>query len=435
MQGLFSEFPGSSYAEWEKQVLKDLKGESPEHLLWMNENGIKVKPYFNSDSLPGAYEPAFTHSNWQVAVEHTGTSKELNQRFLRDLGHGANAIAFDLGEHSLEIVLKDIQLDLISLSIRLQPGQVARLKHYLDSHYAGKELNISLFPVSMRHESELQEWMALEPQFTKHKGILSTSVQASEFVDQGALPYYELALAFTLLIETLSRSDSASVFNRPIAVRTCTDTDFFVQIAKLRAYRRLWKLIAKEYNCAAHLYIVAETSINSLSVTETYTNLLRTTLSSMAAILGGCNELIAQPYDRLLQQDAPFSSRLAMNQQFILKHESYFDKLGDVACGSYYTEYLTDALCERALSAIKAIESKGGYFTCLASGEIGQELEKQNKDKLEAVTSGKNLRVGVNKFRNEKEPLKLNAEQMQLLKVLAPHHPLLNYELFQTTKA
>jgi methylmalonyl-CoA mutase len=434
MQGLFSEFPSSSYSDWEKQVIKDLKGETPEHLFWENENGFRLSPYYAAENCPIPYEPAFAHIDWQVGVYHSGSAKEMNASFLRDLNHGANAIAFELKEHNLEELLNGIQLDLISVSITLQATQAPTLKKYLDTHYKGKPLNLSLFPVSLSNEKELEEWASLQVLFADNTGIKTVSVDAIAFSSRGALPNYELVLAFTQLIENLSLSEATSVNKTGILIKTSTDTDFFVQIAKLRAYRRLWKLIAKEYNITSQLYILSETDINSLSISDAYTNLLRTTLSSMAAILGGCNELIVLPYDRLLLGDSAFSSRMAMNQQFILKHESYFDKMGDVACGSYYIERLTDALCEKALAGIKAMESKGGYFKSLAAGEINQELEKQNKSKLEAISSGKSLRVGVNKFKNEKEKLDLNEEQLYLLKSLAPHHPLLNYELFQTLK-
>ncbi len=434
MQGLFSEFPSSTFADWEKQVIKDLKGESPEHLVWENENGFKVNPYSSKDETPAVYEPAFLHRDWQVGVQHTGSVKEMNASFLRDLNHGANAIAFELQEGALDDVFKNIHLDLVSVSLSLKADRASELKNYLDKHYKGKALNMSFFPVSLSNEKELKDWGALHALFDEYPGIKTMSVNASTFANQNALPYYELALAFTQLIESLACAEPGTI-KKEIALKTSADTDFFVQIAKLRAYRRLWKLIAKEYNTSSRLYVVAETDVNSLSISDAYTNLLRTTLSSMSAILGGCNELIVQPYDRLLQGDSAFSSRMAMNQQFILKHESYFDKMGDVACGAYYIERLTDALCEKTLTSIKAIESKGGYFKCLNSGEISLELEKQNKNKLEAISNGKALRIGVNKFKNEKEKLELSEAQLRLLKSMAPHHPLLNYELFQTLKA
>ena len=115
MQGLFSEFPGSTYADWEKQVIKDLKGESPEQLIWDNENGFKVKAYLSKDDCTAVYEPAFLHTDWQVGVKHSGTEKEMNTNFLRDLNHGANAIAFEMGNGKLEDLFKNIQLDLISV--------------------------------------------------------------------------------------------------------------------------------------------------------------------------------------------------------------------------------------------------------------------------------------------------------------------------------
>ncbi len=433
MHGLFSEFPGSTYADWEKQVIKDLKGESPEYLDWNNENGFTVKAYLSKDKITTVYEPAFLHSDWQVGVEHRGTEKEMNANFLRDLNHGANAIAFNMGNINLEELFKNIQLDLISAGVRLKARQAIAFKSYLDSHYKNATLNISLLPDSINNENELREWLELRQMFAAYPGINTTSVNAVDFASKNALPYFELALAFTQLIETFNISSNSESTSK-VVINTSTDSDFFIQIAKLRAYRRLWKIIAGEYNINSELYILAQTDSNMLSISDVYTNLLRTTLSSMAAILGGCNELIVLPYDALLKSDSAFSSRLAMNQQFIFKHESYLDKMGDLACGSYYIESLTDSLCRKTLESIKSIESEGGYFAYLKSDSFAQEMNKQNKLKLKALEEGNTVRIGVNKFRNEKEKLELSDLQLNLLKSLAPHHPLLNYEFLQNLR-
>lgn len=426
-QDLFEEFPTTDHSIWEKQVLKELKGETAESLNWENENGFSVPAYFSKEQVPSSYHPAFTHSDWKVTVKHRGRAEEVNAQSLRDLRHGAEGLSLSPQKGELEKSLQGIQLDLIGLQLQISAGLEDELHSYLSRYYKGKSLAICLFPEKMNKQEDLQAWQRTVTSFSSFKNVLTTSVDGLEYTSQNALPYYELALVFSQLIEHLNASKVQS--GKAIAIRSSCDTGFFMQIAKLRAYRRLWKLIAKEFGQDNPLYLCVESEVNSLSLSDSYNNLLRNTLSGMAAVLGGCNELCILPHDLLLKGDSAFSSRLAMNQQFIFKHESYLDKMGDVACGSYYIESLTDLLCRKALEAIKAIEKNGGYFKTVATGEIEEKLKEQNELKVSAIGDKKLQLIGVNKYRNESENIGISEEQLRFIKQLAPKHPLLGYEL------
>lgn len=426
-QDLFAEFPANTRADWEKQATRELKGESPESLNWPNANGFTLPAYVSPEEVKHNYSPAFTHSDWTVCVSHHGRPEELNRRILRDLGHGAGGLSLSYKPGDFEKAMKGVQTEWIRLQLKIKAEDAQNLKAFVEAHADPHALQITFFPYSLSTPEELRAWQAVGDLFSAYPGIRAVSVDALEFTSAQALPYYELALAFAQLIEQLEQKGTA--LSKPIAIRSSCDTDFFVQIAKLRAYRRLWKLLSKTYSSTAGLYLCVESDVSGLSISDVNNNLLRNSLSGMAAVLGGCNELSILPYDSLMNGDSAFASRLSMNQQFIFKHECYFDKLGDVACGSYYIETLTDALCKRALAALQDIEKAGGFFAGLRSGEITKTLNRQKQEKVQALSEGRMQKVGVNVYRNEKEKVMLSKEQLHFIKSLAPFHPVLALEL------
>jgi methylmalonyl-CoA mutase len=214
-----------------------------------------------------------------------------------------------------------------------------------------------------------------------------------------------------------------------IAVKTGINSDYFMQIAKLRAIRRLWQSFKEELDLRNNIYLVVETSLTNKSLSDRYNNLLRTTMEAMGAVAGGCNELIISEFDRLNPSGDGLSERMAVNQQHILKNESYLDKMADVSCGSYYIESLTDAIAHKALEHFKRFERAGGYFECQRNGIIAAEIAEQAADRNNEFLQMKRLSIGVNKFRNEKEKITLSPDKINELKQLAINNPALQYEL------
>jgi methylmalonyl-CoA mutase len=120
---------------------------------------------------------------------------------------------------------------------------------------------------------------------------------------------------------------------------------------------------------------------------------------------------------------------MAINQQHILREESYFDKMGDVSCGSYFIESLTDAIAEKALEKLKAFEKEGGYFACLTSGKIQSEVDAAAALSAKAFEDGKSVSIGINKFHNEKEQVQFDFEYLKMIQSVGLNNPALNYEL------
>ena len=258
----------------------------------------------------------------------------------------------------------------------------------------------------------------------------SVSVNALPHHNHNCLAQYEVALIFSELVEHLEfqRKNNINILSAPV-IKTGVSSDYFVQIAKLRAIRKIWSLIKNEYNIDSDVYLIAETSLTNKSISDNYNNLLRTSIESMAAVAGGCNELLVNGFDALFKTNTSLSKRMSLNQQLILKHESYFDKIADIGCGSYYIESLTDAIAESALTTFKKFEEQGGYFACLNDAVFSREIQLQANEKLNQLVNLSNISIGVNKFKNTHEKLKLSNEEIDSLKSLEINNPVLQYEL------
>ena len=431
MQKLFSEFSPSSISDWKNKFLNDIKESTFESYIWQNENGFDIEPFYNSESLSHSYLPAFTHSNWDVCVNSSSSdSKALNSELLNQLARGANSISINCSNINLIQALDGILLNYIQSTFYIDNQSANPLFNYLSDHYNLNELNISILPIIFNNENDLKNWANNKSLFNGFDGIKTIGVNLYLSHNQNCLAYYEIALIFSALVEQLeflSKKDKIS--NSKIVIKTGVNSDYFIQIAKLRAIRRLWNNLKIVYNCNNDIHLIVETTLTNKSISDSYNNLIRSTIESMAAIAGGCNELIVSEFDTLNPTDKILSERLAVNQQLILKDESYFDKIADVSCGSFYIESITDAIASKALETFKRFENEGGYFKCIEKSIFFNEINIQAKHQQDKINNQEEVSVGVNRFKNELENLEFSQNQIESLSNLCINNPGLNFEL------
>ena len=427
MQKLFSEFPSTSANDWKNQINKDIKGEAFENLIWKNENDFDINPFYTREDLKQSYKPAFNHSNWDICVHKTNlNSKALNEQLLADLNRGATSISIDCKNIDFEIALNNVQLNYIQSTFFINETTAILLKNYLEKHYNLDEINCSLFPENFENNYDFKNWQNIILLFKNYKNIKTVSFNNLKFHNLNCLAYYEIAIIFSALNEYLQTN---TLPQNSFVIKTGVNSDYFIQIAKLRAVRRLWEVLKSEYNIENELHIIIETSLTNKSISDKHNNLLRTTIETMTAVAGGCNELIVNEYDIFYPTKEKMSSRMAINQQLILKEESYLNKIADVSCGSYYIETITDALATKALHTFKKIENEGGFFECLEKNIFSNEIKQQAKKRQELFNNSKELAVGVNKFKNDKEHISFSVDEIAELKKLPIANAILNFEL------
>ncbi len=432
MQVLFNEFKPSTYAEWQQQISKDLKGEPFESLLWENENGFTIQPFYTAEQLSQVSSPSFTHSEWDIC-EHIVVSNEqqANKEALKALEGGASGLSFHIHKAiDTAALLKNISVEHIYTQFNISNDAIhllTDLKEYdgkLNPFDNQQKCFIALDPLYLL--AKYGEWhQSPEQDLATQLNRPYLNVNAALYYEAGAYATTQLGIMVAHLNEYLHflTEQKANIPNC-IHLTFSIGSSFFTELAKLKAARHLVNLVLQNYGVTATIHIHAQTGLFNKSNKDANTNLLRTTTESMSAVLGGCNSLATLPFNTGFETATEFSQRIARNQQHILKGESYLNQLADVSAGSYYIENLVQSLGEKAWGIFKAIENEGGFIKSFTSGLIQQRIQADFEAQQAAFTSGKKILVGVNKFQNASDTvIKPFAETKTTTSVYTPISP------------
>ncbi|MBC7695544.1 MAG: hypothetical protein H7141_08880 [Burkholderiales bacterium] len=422
MQKLFTEFKSTTATQWKEQLVKDLKGVDFKQLIWHTDNGLDINPFYTKEDLQTEQAPVFTHSDWNIGFNIKVTDeKTANQIALEALNGGVSCLSFCLdGTKNLSVLLKDILIEHIAVQFILN-NNIDAFEKQLNAIIVERKLNSdSLNSVInydvLAHLAEQGSWLAnkgddlneivkvAKLSFNTYKLV----VDGTLYQNSGANQVTELALILSHYNEylnylTATKFDFAQLKNG-VQINVSVGSDFFGEIAKLRALQKLIALVNSTYNLVAPVFLSCTTSQLTLAAKDVHTNLLRSTTEAMSAVIGGCSALYVTQFDELLDsKDRNLSVRMARNQQIILKEESYLNKASDIGAGSYYIESLTEQLATNAFELFKAWEGKGGFIACLEQGIIQKEINQQAEKLKEKTASGELVIIGVNKYINAKD--------------------------------
>jgi methylmalonyl-CoA mutase len=190
-------------------------------------------------------------------------------------------------------------------------------------------------------------------------------------------------------------------------------SNYFFEIAKIRAARLLWAVIARKHGVSDKgqiMNIHAITGEWNKTVYDPYVNLLRTQTEAMSASLGGVDSLTVTAFDSVYKEPSDFSERIARNQQLLLKEESHFDKIVDPAAGSYYIENLTAMVAEKAWDLFLEIENEGGFLESLKAGLVQKRIENNAQKRNAYLSRGREKLLGTNIYPNINEVLDYKSE-------------------------
>ncbi len=414
MENLFTEFTGVTSAQWKEQIIKDLKGVDFNQLIWKTHNGFDVNPFYTSENLTQKHEPLFANNDWDIC-EHivVADEKEANQRALKALEGGASGISFFISKKiSTAELIKNISLEHIYSQFTITNDALHVLddlrNHYgkVNQHEGKIKCFVNIDPLHLL--AFYGEWHRDEPKdlavLNKLKHI---PVNIGLYEDAGASTVNELAIGLAHTNEYFNYlSDQNSLKDKSLHFSLSVAPDFFTEIAKFRALRKLIALLQEQYKTNFPIHIHAQTTMVDKSNLDIYNNMLRTTTEAMSAVIGGADSLTVLPYNQGFEVTTDFSSRISRNQQHVLKEESYLNKVADISAGSYYIESITDTIAEKAWEQFKVIESKGGFLACLKNNFI-QDLISDGANSLhEEFANGKLVLVGVNKFQNPNDSVR-----------------------------
>jgi len=455
---LFTEFPPVTTSDWEAKIVEDLKGaDYDKKLLWKTAEGFNVKPYYRAEdldsiksqlgSLPGQFPflrgNKSENNNWEICQDiETNDPVSANRLAANATSRGANALALNARSLSssdeVATMLKDIDVKKTSLHFNSSRSYIqflGCLKEGLSK--LGADTNtvkgsVDFDPISYlllkgnfhySQEEDLLEAVDLIDLAEKElPGFKVITVNGQYFHNCGSTLVQELAFALASGNEYLAfltdnglKVDQAAT---KMVFAFAAGSNYFMEIAKLRAARLLWARIVEQYKplkpSSAAMRIHASTANWNKTIYDPYVNVLRTTTEAMSAALGGADLITVMPFDLNYKEPDDFSMRIARNQQIILKEESSLDKVIDPSAGSYYLETLTASIADAAWKLFLEVEEKGGMIEAIKEGFVQDQVGKSAKLRAAEVASRKIIMLGTNQHPNTGENMldKIQAEEV-----------------------
>lgn len=414
---LFSEFETVSKKAWKQKIQVDLKGaDYNESLLWQSPEGITVKPFYHSEDLNGIPQPKTAKNrNWKVAelVVMDGTDS-LKYRLDKARKGGAESLVIRLNEkdnNTLQL-LNDLADSKIETAVILDCNPEILEDYNRTLFTTNPHLHIYWDPIGNFAasgnwvQSQKEDLNQLEKVHREYK--VAITVDSSIYQNAGAHSIQQLAYSMSHANEYLHFFEQNKLETNALEVTflVTQGSNYFFEIAKLRALRILWQVLSEAYNINTECWIIAGPSIRNKTVYDYNINLLRSTTESMSAILGGADTVYNLPYDFLYHKSNDFAERIARNQLLILKEEGYLSSVENPADGSYYIESLTKEMSEKSLQLFKQLEKGGGFLKGLQSHQIQKKIKESDQAEKEALILGKTVLVGTNKYLNPEDKMK-----------------------------
>lgn len=461
----------SAFEKWNILAQKELKGTSPQELTKHTAENIPIQPVYSAEQLPigfdehampglypfvrGPYATMYTNRPWTIR-QYAGfsTASASNAFYKRNLAAGQKglSVAFDLATHrgydsdhprvvgdvgkagvaidtveDMKTLFDDIPLDAMSVSMTMNGAVIPVLAMFI---VAAEEQGVAMDALSGTIQNDiLKEFMVRntfiyppEPsmrivadiiEFTsKHMPKFnSISISGYHMHEAGASAVQEIAYTIADGLEyvksALDRGLHIDDFAPRLSFFWGIGMNFFMEIAKMRAARKIWAEEITKFNPQKQSSLLlrthCQTSGWSLAAQDPYNNVIRTTIEAMSAILGGTQSLHTNSFDEALGLPTDFSARIARNTQLILAEESHITDVADPLGGSYYVESLTDSLYQEAKKILTEIHQLGGMTKAIQQGIPKRRIEESAARRQALIDQKKEIIVGVNKYAPEEE--------------------------------
>lgn len=382
------------------------------------------------------------------------TAEESNAFYKRNLAAGQQglSVAFDLATHrgydsdhprvvgdvgkagvaidsveDMKVLFNEIPLDKVSVSMTMNGAVMPIMANYI---VAAEEQGVSQEKLAGTIQNDiLKEFMVRNTyiypptpsmkiigdiiEYTSQKMPKFNSISISGYHIQEAGANNALELAFTLadgieyVRSAVEKGLDVDAFAPRLSFFFAMGMNFFMEASKLRAARFLWAKLMKQFNPqnpkSSMLRTHCQTSGWSLTEQDPYNNVIRTTIEAMAAVLGGTQSLHTNALDEAIALPTDHSARIARNTQLVIQEETGICNVVDPLGGSYYVESLTNSLIEEATKILDEIEELGGMTKAIESGMPKLRIEESAAKKQAAIDSGRDVIVGVNKYKLAEE--------------------------------
>ena len=410
----FSEFTESSFEHWMQLVQKELGESAINTLDWEVEEGVVVGPYQSSTEKNYSLNYSPTQEQYQL-ISHSDP-KQWNRLALDSLMGGTNALGVDCSKLSPEMlptILAGIEVKYISIHF-LYMMDAAAWSRAFKQHCDASSIDCSQLTGSFEMTNvststeEMKDWqLHSRAHFARFRTI---TIDAAHIHEQGGSIIHELSWALTAghhaLLKCIESGASIDEASACMQFNFAMGSSYFPQIAKLRAFRWMWKRVIEAYNpehaCSVYTFIHASTSRYLQTSKDKHNNLLRATTQAMSAFVGGANSVSVVPYNSWQEQADESALRWARNIQQLLLEESYFGQYTTVADGAYYIEELTDQLVSATWKQFQTLDAIAGQESLQhASAELAQAMEAFAARQRTLIQEGKRVIVGVNRYVNK----------------------------------
>ncbi|MGH7884189.1 MAG: methylmalonyl-CoA mutase family protein [Thermodesulfobacteriota bacterium] len=443
---LFKDFPPVETKRWVSDIEKDLDGKDFEtELVWKTYEKIDLQPFYREEDIKNlkylnnsaAGELPYlrgnkTQNNIWLINEEIDEKRVLkaNREALHSIKNGADSITFNVdifkNQNDVEMLLKNIDFEKVNINFAAS----SNLKDLLSilkkaSEISNNRLKGFLFfdPIkdgalkgSLKNSIEssfvnIKELMIFSRK--KLPGYRIVSVQSYPFELSGANIAQELAFTLNTAVEyiegLLSLGLDIDSISRKMVFSFSVGSNYFMEIAKMRAARLLWAKIIEQYDAkekeSYQMYIHAHTAHFNKTIYDPYINIIRGSTETMAAAIGGADSITVNPFDFYYKKPEQFSNRTARNSQLILREEAYLGKVIDPGGGSYYIEKLTESISNEVLNLFKKIEKSGGFIEALKNGEVQQNIKNNREEVEKNIFKRKEVFLGTNKYPDLEEKI------------------------------
>jgi methylmalonyl-CoA mutase len=445
---LFDSFPPVTTREWMDKILSDLKGaDFNKKLVWKTNEGFDVRPFYRMEdtsglpymnTLPGEYpwlRGTRPENDWYIRQDiEVSDYRQANRKALYLLERGVNSLGFNIYdpesvcEENFKMLLKGICQDKTELNficngkaieivenlIKESQSQACSpdsIKGAVETDPIGRLMINGKLCIPVDAGLDYLASLFRKASSVPHLHVLQ--INASLFGNSGAGIVEELAFAISMAVEYLSQLTSRDISAEYAASRMRfsfdTGSDYFMEIAGLRAARLLWSAVAEAYrpqNAGSFkMMIHCVTTQWNNTIYDPYVNLLRTQTAAMSASLGGAGSITVLPFDIVFRKPGEFSERIARNQQLLLKEEAHFDKVTDPAAGSYFIENLTRMVADASWKLFLDVEEMGGFLEALKEGFIQDRLARSAERRKEDIARRREILLGTNLYPDTDETI------------------------------
>lgn len=434
-------FPQPDMAQWRAAVDKVLKGADFEkRLVGRTADGIRIEPLYPA-ATPAQRPSRAEAGRWHVTtrLDHPDPA-EARKLALADLEGGADSLVLSFAGAraargyglvaddvaALDDALDGVMLDLIR--VRLDPAPEGRINALLLAALIEKRglppssttIDFGLDPIgALASSGELAaSWPEVDRRLAETVTALKARGFAGPFITVDSRPYHEagaseaqeLAAAMATAIAYLRALEANGMpldqARDAISFTLVADTDEFLTIAKFRAARLLWQRVQAACGLESRPMVLhSETAWRSLTKRDPWVNLLRGTVATFSAGVGGADSLTVLPFTAALGLPDAFARRIARNTQLVLLEEANLWRVADPAAGAGGFEALTKALCEQAWSKLQDLEREtaeglNGIVAALVNGHVAAGLARQRQARLKAVATRREPITGTSEFPN-----------------------------------